>query len=155
MHFAYASSGTGCRQPVNGFGSMLPSDMMAPTTVGVGRGYPDVSMLGFNYLVVLAGQVVPVSGTSASAPVFASLLALVNSRRIALNKPTLGFINPGLYNQAIQQTTAMRDITYGSNKCTACEEYFTKPVGTSLTGPVWRDPARHAAPVDCRGNRQG
>jgi tripeptidyl-peptidase-1 len=136
MHFAYASSGTGFRLPVNGFGSKFPPDTMAPPTVGVGRGYPDVSMLGFNYLVVLAGQVVPVSGTSASAPVFASLLALVNSRRLALNKPTLGFINPGLYNQAIQQTTAVRDITYGSNKCTACEGYQTKPVGTSLTLPT-------------------
>lgn len=36
-----------------------------------GRGYPDVSILGNNYAVVLNGSTYALSGTSASSPVFA------------------------------------------------------------------------------------
>jgi hypothetical protein len=36
-----------------------------------GRGYPDVSLLGHNYIVVLNSSFYKESGTSASAPVFA------------------------------------------------------------------------------------
>lgn len=38
---------------------------------GKGRGYPDVSLMGRKYAVVLGGVVKYLYGTSASAPVFA------------------------------------------------------------------------------------
>ncbi len=38
-----------------------------------GRGYPDVSILGNNYAVVLNGSYNALSGTSASSPVFAGI----------------------------------------------------------------------------------
>lgn len=35
-----------------------------------------------------------ISGTSASAPIFASMVALVNDRLAGAGKPPLGFLNP-------------------------------------------------------------
>ena len=52
-----------------------------------------------------------VSGTSASSPVFASVIALLNDRLIAAGKPALGFSNPFLY--SAQGQAALNDITTG------------------------------------------
>jgi subtilase family serine protease len=38
-----------------------------------GRAYPDLSLLGYNYRVILGGKWYSISGTSASAPVFAGM----------------------------------------------------------------------------------
>lgn len=38
---------------------------------GTGRGYPDVAMMGNNYIITTNSSSDVVSGTSASAPVFA------------------------------------------------------------------------------------
>jgi len=64
-----------------------------------GRGYPDISLLGFNYTIVVDGEYVSVSGTSASAPVFAAMVSLINANRLAnsSNHGLLGWINPALY----------------------------------------------------------
>ena len=59
-----------------------------------GRGYPDVSANGLNYSVAVAGQLLPVSGTSASTPAFAAILAGVNDARLAAGKGPVGWINP-------------------------------------------------------------
>ncbi len=42
--------------------------------------------------VYASGVVSSVSGTSAAAPVFAGMIALVNAARIDAQKPTLGFL---------------------------------------------------------------
>ncbi|KAI0779761.1 family S53 protease-like protein [Fomes fomentarius] len=77
-----------------------------------GRGYPDVSAAGVNYQVNIGGEITPVSGTSASAPLFASIVALLNDRLIAAGKPTMGFLNPFLYSAG---RVALDDVTLGSN----------------------------------------
>ena len=59
-----------------------------------GRGFPDVAAQGSNYQVFLNGQIHLVSGTSASAPTFAGIIALVNDYRISRGKKQLGFLNP-------------------------------------------------------------
>jgi tripeptidyl-peptidase-1 len=41
-----------------------------------GRAYPDVSALGHNYVVAIAGNFTAVSGTSASSPVFAGIISV-------------------------------------------------------------------------------
>ena len=67
-----------------------------------GRGYPDVSAQGDSFAVFDArggdenGEVF-VSGSSASAPVFAALVSLLNSNRLHAGKPPMGFLNPWLY----------------------------------------------------------
>jgi tripeptidyl-peptidase-1 len=57
-----------------------------------GRGYPDVSALGDKIAIV--GQLRPllIGGTSASAPLFASILTRINEERLAKGKRTLGFV---------------------------------------------------------------
>merc|ERR1712187_487653 len=63
-----------------------------------GRGYPDVSLSGFGYEVVLGGQTkYHMFGTSASAPTFAGMISLVNAVRRAAGASTVGFLNPAIY----------------------------------------------------------
>lgn len=61
---------------------------------GTSRGYPDVAANGANYVVAVNGTLNLVFGTSASAPVFASILTMVNDARLAIGKKPIGFINP-------------------------------------------------------------
>jgi tripeptidyl-peptidase-1 len=46
-----------------------------------GRGYPDVSLIGVWYEVFIQGELTPIFGTSASAPVFAAFISLANAAR--------------------------------------------------------------------------
>lgn len=62
-----------------------------------GRAIPDVTALGDSYEVYLGGKPFELSGTSASAPVFAAFIAIINSQRAAMKKKPLGFLNPALY----------------------------------------------------------
>ncbi|KZV98447.1 family S53 protease [Exidia glandulosa HHB12029] len=78
-----------------------------------GRGFPDVSAQGVNFEVVVDAQTGTVSGTSASSPLFASIVSLVNDRLIAAGKSPLGFLNPFLYSAA--GTATLTDITAGNN----------------------------------------
>jgi tripeptidyl-peptidase-1 len=84
-----------------------------------GRGYPDVSMAGYNYNVVIGGSIYQVSGTSASAPVFAGVLTLANNARFKKGKTAVGFVNPSLYSLFRSQASLYNDVTSGNNKCCA------------------------------------
>lgn len=61
-----------------------------------GRGYPDVSSVGDNIVIFNKGAPTLIGGTSASAPIFASILNRINEERIAAGKSTVGFVNPTL-----------------------------------------------------------
>lgn len=76
-----------------------------------GRGYPDVSAVGDNVVIFLNGMPTLIGGTSASAPVFASILTRINEERIAAGKSTVGFVNPTLY----ANPGDFHDITSGTN----------------------------------------
>lgn len=78
-----------------------------------GRGIPDISAMGYHFPVVWNSATHLIDGTSASAPVVASIIALVNDALIAEGKPTMGFLNPWLYQHASE---AFTDITQGSNR---------------------------------------
>ncbi|HZP25295.1 MAG TPA: S53 family peptidase [Terriglobales bacterium] len=78
-----------------------------------GRGVPDISggadpATGYN--VTVDGSSFAVGGTSAVAPLWAGLIALLNQ---SLGKP-VGFLNPALY-QTGEGAGAFRDITSGNN----------------------------------------
>jgi kumamolisin len=82
----------------------------------VGRGSPDVAGNADNvtgYLVKLNGypQLEPVGGTSAVAPLWAGLIALVNQRLTSLKKPAAGLLQPKLYGTP----AAFHDIKIGNN----------------------------------------
>ncbi|EDQ89292.1 uncharacterized protein MONBRDRAFT_32487 [Monosiga brevicollis MX1] len=76
-----------------------------------GRATPDVSGLGEGYQVYVNGEVEPVGGTSASCPMFAALISLINEERLAAGKPQMGYLNPFLY----QNSDAFTDIVKGTN----------------------------------------
>ncbi|KAF2824812.1 subtilisin-like protein [Ophiobolus disseminans] len=86
-----------------------------------GRGFPDVAAQGQGFRVVDKGRTVPVGGTSASAPVFASVIALLNNARLAAGKPVLGFLNPWIYETGYK---GLNDIVEGgSTGCTGRSIY--------------------------------
>ena len=62
-----------------------------------GRAFPDVSANGWNIATYLNGKQLLNSGTSASAPIFASIINRINGDRITIGKRPLGFLNPTLY----------------------------------------------------------
>ncbi|KAI9067832.1 subtilisin-like protein [Trametes sanguinea] len=77
-----------------------------------GRGYPDVSTQGVQFVIEAAGQLQGVDGTSASSPTFASVVALLNDQLLNAGQSPLGFLNPLLYSKGV---AALNDITSGSN----------------------------------------
>ena len=89
---------------------------------GTMRGVPDVAGdadPASGYRVRVDGQNLVFGGTSAVAPLWAGLLALINQQ---LGHP-VGFLNPMLYG-SLQQAGVMRDITVGDN-------------GAQQAGPGW------------------
>jgi kumamolisin len=90
-----------------------------PPTPGGGRGVPDVAGdadPATGYQVRVDGKEAVIGGTSAVAPLWAALIALINERK---GQPA-GFINPRLY----QGISAFHDITSGNN-------------GAYQAGPGW------------------
>lgn len=90
-----------------------------------GRGVPDVAGDAdpqTGYQVYFDGQGMPIGGTSAVAPLWAGLLALLNQKR----GKAVGYLNPYLYQQYQQlaQSKALRDVTSGNN-------------GAYSAGPGW------------------
>ncbi|KAI2778785.1 tripeptidyl-peptidase [Daldinia loculata] len=73
------------------------------------RGFPDVAAQGSRFIVIDKGRSALLSGTSASSPVFAGVVALLNAARKSQGQPPLGFLNPWLYNNS----AALIDITSG------------------------------------------
>ena len=86
-----------------------------------GRGIPDISLIGVNYTAFSGGEAGLYSGTSASAPTFAGMISLINSKRINIGLNTVGFINPTLYKYAnnIDYKNIFNDIIIGNNYCCA------------------------------------
>jgi len=80
-----------------------------------GRATPDVAALGVGYQVLVNGETRSVGGTSASAPLFAGMVSLLNEYRIQNGKSPLGFLNPMLYDLA-KGGKGFKDITKGTNR---------------------------------------
>jgi kumamolisin len=91
----------------------MPSWQASAGISGSGRGVPDVTgdadpQTGYNVLV--DGQSMVIGGTSAVAPLWSALIALLNQKR---GKP-LGFLQPSLY--SLPKTgKGFHDIVSGSN----------------------------------------
>ena len=68
--------------------------------------------MGSHFRVWVKGEPRLVGGTSASAPTFAAVIALLNDIRISEGKAPLGFLNPWLYSQAF---LGLNDIEMGNN----------------------------------------
>ncbi|GAB7341341.1 hypothetical protein MBLNU457_7605t2 [Dothideomycetes sp. NU457] len=88
-----------------------------------GRAFPDVAGQAINYSIVNKKSLIRISGTSASAPVFAAQIALVNAARIQEGMPPLGFLSPYLYGPGKH---AFNDIVHGASS--GCEEPYRHPI---------------------------
>ncbi|KAF0704874.1 hypothetical protein As57867_007202, partial [Aphanomyces stellatus] len=82
-----------------------------------GRAYPDVVAVGHNIGVFVNGGVQQTDGTSVSAPIVASIVALVNKWRLDRGGVPLGYVTPYLYELHAACPTIFRDITIGNNQC--------------------------------------
>ncbi|HZC43834.1 MAG TPA: S53 family peptidase [Acidobacteriaceae bacterium] len=111
------------------------ANVSGATNGGTGRGLPDVAgdaAPATGYSIEVDGQTEVVGGTSAVAPLWAGLIALLNQK---LGKP-VGFLNPQIY--PLLGSAAFRDVTQGTNgtyKAAAGWDACTglgSPVGTSL-----------------------
>jgi len=77
-----------------------------------GRGFPDVSAQGTNYVVINNGVSYPaVAGTSCSSPTFGGIIGLINDARLSQGKSPVGFLNPLIY----EHPEVFTDITAGNN----------------------------------------
>jgi kumamolisin len=89
-----------------------------------GRGVPDIAMSATNYFTRVQGSEGASGGTSAVAPLMASLIALLNQ---AKNK-RVGFLNPFLYANVAKGI--VHDVTSGTNAITDTVKGYT-------AGPGW------------------
>ena len=100
------------------------------------RAIPDVALsagIHDGYLVVAGGQPVVVSGTSAAAPAFAGIVALVNHYQVLNGVSTQygqGNINPNLYSIARNTAGVFHDITSGTNVVPCVTSTLNCPGGT-------------------------
>jgi len=99
---------------------------------------PDIAALSTNYQVFSGGVAAgTLSGTSASSPAFAGMIAVVNDLLAASGKPPVGFINPVLYAAAEASTTDFLgyDVVDGNNKHSGCKAGFPAVEGwDAVTG---------------------
>ncbi|KAI1325715.1 putative alkaline serine protease AorO [Xylariaceae sp. FL0255] len=95
-----------------------------------GRGYPDVSAVGDNVLIINNGLPTLIGGTSAAAPVFASIINRVNEERIAVGKNPVGFVNPTLY----AHPEMFHDITVGNNSGCGTPGFYAASGWDPVTG---------------------
>jgi kumamolisin len=120
---AWSSSGCGAS-------SFAAVSWQAAAAPGASRVTADVALAAANFASLYAGSWGALSGTSLSAPAFASILADVQSSRASQGRPALGWLNSVLYTTPAMQG-AFRDITTGcvSGDCEAC------------AGPGWDAPS--------------
>ncbi|KAK6974942.1 family S53 protease-like protein [Favolaschia claudopus] len=121
--------------PVSTFLKTLP-----PSFPGTGkfnpahRAFPDLALQGKNFFINLGGRVGRIGGTSASTPVAAGIISLINDRLLEEGKPVLGFLNPFIY----AHPGAFNDIVVGHNsggRCPASSAAFDAAPGWDpLTG---------------------
>ena len=139
---------------VDGGGGISPDKYAIPfwqTTTASGcsecsiayRNGPDVSANANFTFYVCADQTTCTAnlygGTSFAAPMWAGYLALANQQAVTAGQPTLGFINPALYNIGLGSSydTDFHDITSGNNGYPATTGYdlatgWGSPNGSNL-----------------------
>ncbi|KAI1374799.1 subtilisin-like protein [Hypoxylon crocopeplum] len=78
----------------------------------LGRAYPDVSANGDHFVISSGGELLRIGGTSASAPLWGSIITLINEERLAAGKGPVGFVHQVLYSHP----EVFKDITKGDNR---------------------------------------
>ena len=102
-----------------------------------GRGFPDVSANGVNFPEYWDTYFLKDRGTSVAAPVWASVIALLNAERAAIGKGSVGFVQPVLY----KHPEVFHDVRNGTNGPGCRTDGFAAVDGwdpvTGLGTPNW------------------
>jgi hypothetical protein len=99
------------------------------------RNIPDVALTADNIWVIWDnGSKGAFGGTSASTPLWAAFMALVNQQAVANGRAPLGFVNPALYSVArgTNYSSCFHDITTGHNENSASPNKFVAVPGYDL-----------------------
>jgi len=101
------------------------------------RNIPDVAACGINIYEILGSPATPDDyggGTSASAPLWAGFVALINQQAAAHGQPSVGFINPALYalGTGSNYLSYFHDVTVGSNTWVSSPNLFYATNGYDL-----------------------
>jgi hypothetical protein len=106
------------------------------------RNVPDVAMIADNVLIVADDGYQEVSsGTSVASPLWTGFAALANQQAVAAGLPTIGFINPAIYQIGTNSnyTACFDDVTVGNNTNSNPTEYLAVPGYDLCTG--WGSPS--------------
>lgn len=87
------------------------------------RAYPDVAVLAHQIDTIVNQALFPGSGTSASCPLMAGMLALVSQARMDAGLPPLGLVNTRLYALSATSSSPFNSVTVGDNHCTGVYGY--------------------------------
>ena len=99
------------------------------------RNVPDVAMTAENiFLIADNGNYYTARGTSASAPLWAGFMALVNQQATNTLKPPVGFVNPAIYTigKGANYVADFHDIVTGNNTNTAVHSKYPAVPGYDL-----------------------
>jgi subtilase family serine protease len=106
------------------------------------RNSPDVALVSSNILVVIGGITGKTGGTSAAAPLWAGVTALINQQASQHGLPPVGFLNPAFYaiGMGPNYQSCFHDVTVGNNFSSSSPSEFSAEPGYDLcTG--WGTPA--------------
>lgn len=107
------------------------------------RNVPDVALTADNVYVTYGnGGSGNFGGTSCAAPLWAGFTALINQQAVAASRPTVGFLNPAIYNigRGPSYTADFHDTTTGNNYSSSSPSSFAAATGYDLcTG--WGTPS--------------
>lgn len=120
------------RPPPPWQGKLVP---LSANDGGLGRGVPDVAAdadPNTGYDIFADGQWTVVGGTSAVAPLYAGLLAVINANLAQKGLPHVGFITPFLYR--LNGTDVFADIVDGNNGVGIAPAYSAGPGWDACTG---------------------
>jgi kumamolisin len=102
---------------------VAPGPRRATVDVALNAGFA-----GGGYWIRRFGNWESFGGTSFSAPVFAGLIAVINSRRLADGEPTVGLLTPVIYTDPLVRAT-FRDVTIGATDMFAAKKGWDYPTG--------------------------
>ncbi|KAJ3530886.1 hypothetical protein NM208_g9122 [Fusarium decemcellulare] len=77
------------------------------------RAVPDISAVASNFITRIKDKPTALRGTSASTPVIASMIALINDARVRKGKDVLGWLNEVLYSEEVR--AVLQDVTEGES----------------------------------------
>jgi tripeptidyl-peptidase-1 len=99
-----------------------------------GRGFPDISAQAQGFFVVDRGRAKRIGGTSASTPLVAGLVGLLNAHRLQAGQKPLGFLNPWIYEAGAEMTT---DVVDGSSTGCSGTDMYSQLATPRVAGAGW------------------